>query len=264
MNVTKSIPEYKNYLTDFCGLMEAIKNEYQLASHQFDSVFVYEYHHTISNNDQLAASIKTNEKETVLLDTKTYGGLKIDFSSGFFFHGINNMSYTQSKQSFRYKEQRLSVNTVTGQLDSSFTGAIKDTSGLLIYNKTRKINYSAAFLANIYTRSRGSVNHALSFGFMLNNSDNNFPLNLMAGYSFLVQANKTRIAVSLGTVWGKRTVLPVEAEPYVWNKETNPANRLYNSKYDVPKFVDGDIQLDYKGALSWYFGLSFSFASTGK
>lgn len=264
VNILKSIPEHENFMNDFCGLLEAIKNEYQLASHQFDSVFVHEHHHIISNKDQLTVSLKANDKETVLVDIGTNGGLKIDFASGFFFHGINNSSYSQTKQPFRYKEEKLSVDTITGQVTTAFTGAIKDTSGLLIYKKTKKINYSAAFLANIYTRPSGSVNLALSLGFMLNNNDNSFPLNLMCGGSILFRSGKSRIAVSSGVIWGKRAVLPVEARPYIWNREADPANSLYNSKYDVPKFVDGDIRSDYKGAFSWYFGLSFSFASTGK
>lgn len=184
------------------------------------------------------------------------GGLKIDFSTGVFVNGINNVDYIMGAHHFRYRNAQYFTNTAGGDSIVYFPGN-RDTTGNLINQNKKVFNYTLGFLVHIYPRTGNHVNYGGAIGVSLNSSN----LMMLLGGSVMFNVGETRLAIAGGLAMGKHSGINNDSKQYLWNSQEADGT-LYNSPYQVPKFFPGSTVTTYdKLQLSWFFGVTYNFAS---
>jgi hypothetical protein len=251
------------YYNDFNDIITVIQSEYTLA---INKQFRYASYYSrpsirVPDADSVKITIKKlkGNDDPVILTYPIKGGWKIDISSGVFVHGISASTFTLGQHSFRYKVTTDSI-LPTGTDSTIYTGKVADTSGNLIHKNDGRLNYSIGLLINCYHRSGKNLNIGASLGAML---DNNSRVLFVLGPTIMVTNGKNRIALVAGVVTGQESVLTSVNSQYTWNPASDPDNRLYNSRYEIPKLYSGtnDLATFTSWKVSWFAGFSYNFGS---
>jgi len=168
----------------------------------------------------------------------TKGGFKIDFSGGFFGHGLIDHKYitkTEEKidTSFYYNPFFIKTDSILGIDTSSKNIIIRDNNG--------NFSIGAGLLAHFYTRTGWRFNPTFTAGFII---DNNVQTRYLLGTS-LIFGQEQRLVFSGGVCLGKAKRLASGLEE--------------GQAYTFSSGQTNDIPTRDEWGTSWFFGLSWNF-----
>ncbi|MFN8322702.1 MAG: hypothetical protein U0T74_08605 [Chitinophagales bacterium] len=249
--------EYVEYIDDLCKLIDEVYLSYNTAVSKKSDAVVFSKQIRVPNNDEFSFDLKGKEKDkdiaTLLSrDFMVRGGFKIDFSAGFYLHGLSIPNYKFETSVYRF------YRTV----DSSGVpvNRIIDTVGTILRHQEKEnkpVNYGFGVFAHFYSRTGTFVNFGGAVGLML---DNNTNVSFLLGGSLMFNVKKSRISFQTGLAVGKTKEL---AKGHTAEESTNTANTVHPNSYDLPHFYDSTAQLPLidKWKPSWFAGISFNFAT---
>jgi translation initiation factor 2 beta subunit (eIF-2beta)/eIF-5 len=193
----------KIYFTDFDNLIKKIEAEYKKLVSDKTKYGFFTKQVQVPNTDEIDYGVKTSSgREIFKRSFRTSLGFKIDFSTGFFVSGLTNSDFLVIPEAFRYKETKDSISTANGQLITTYTGRLVDTSGKII-RENKKLTFNTGFIIHAYTRSGTFANVGLAVGTLINESQIQFLL----GGSLLFNVGKQRLALTGGCTFGKQKTL---------------------------------------------------------
>ena len=164
-------------------------------------------------------------------------------------NGLNNSNFIQRSTLLRYRD--------------SSNAPLRDTIGQTISKNSGKINYTLGLLTHLYYRTGSYINT----GFVAGVSFNNTELTMLLGGSVMVRMGNTRLALVGGLALGKKTCLDVNHEQFEYKKSNYDETKTYvqnssNLSDRLPRFFsDTNIQSYDCLSHSWFFGISYNFAS---
>jgi len=230
---------------------------YTFISKQLFNYKVYHAQIQVPDQDFFDLSMRNvaTDKDAGILNRhfRVSGGFKIDFSAGVFLTGLSVPEFVAQPHTYKYRPVTFLVDPVTGQVDTTFTGTLRDTTGNLIHTKNPRMNYAAGFLLHAYTRSGIFANCGITTGLLVNNDG----FQMLLGGSTLFNIRKSRIAFSGGMAIGKQKTLSPTVENSVW-KDSYVEGMIDNLP---PFFAGSDVPYFEKWRTSWYFGLTYNFNS---
>jgi hypothetical protein len=257
------------YYAEFALLINSIEGEYAKALDKRSNRTLFVKTIQVPDADRIKIGLGAVNSTEKFFERSfnVRGGFKIDFSSGIFFTGLGNPEYVLSKSFFQYRETKDTVVVRNGlPVDSiMYSGQVSEVSGDFIRENKRRLTYGAGFFAHGYWRKGRPLNVGVAAGLVLNNTGQVLG---MFGGSAMLNAGKQRIALLGGVAIGRVRTLSGSAEPYRYKDEYvkyENGQTVYNHQREVPRFFDtsnsNEIPTYEKWKVSYFFGLSFNFAS---
>jgi hypothetical protein len=135
-----------------------------------------------------------------------------------------------------------------------YNGGIRDTS-ISVIRKNEKLSFGTGIYLHFYPRTGCAINAGGAAGLIL---DNNGQVQFLLCLSLMFNAGKNRIALVGGYARGKEKRLSAENEIYYRTENQT----YFNSRNDLPKSFTGTNPAAFdKWKSSWFFGVTFNFAS---
>ena len=240
----------KVYWAFACKILNQLAAEYDIAVNRRSNYRIYTQVLQVPNADEIKVGMKTGKATNYLYrhDFIIKGGLKLDFSSGVFLTGLNDIDYVLRSVRFRFK-------------DSSAAPAARDTTGNLIAVNEDKLNFNTGFLVHVYTRSGMFTNLGLVTGVTFNNSD----FMWMLGGSIMFRMGSGRLSLVGGWAFGKQKALDANHQQYLYDATQFPTNQEYignDINNRLPRFFpETNITTYEKRETSWFAGITYNFAS---
>ncbi|MXV14819.1 hypothetical protein [Hufsiella ginkgonis] len=223
--IAKNTP--KKYYQDFCDHAGNIQQLYDLAINKRVKYTIFSQEMMVPDVDLLNVQIHTKEGKQAI-SSKQFGvksGFKIDFSSGAFFSSLGNDAFVIGAKNFQYKEAIKTVDPSTGDIKTTYTGKLADSSRNVIY-KNPNNSFGSGVLAHAYFRTGAALNVGLATGIFLNSAQ----LQGLVGPTIMLGNNTKRICISGGLALGQQTMLSAENKQFYYDGK----QRVYNSLEEVP------------------------------
>jgi hypothetical protein len=191
----------------------------------------------IKNNDVVKLNFEhysNNKKKSAHeLELLTWGGLKIDFSTGFVVHGLTNENYLL-KDSVHFRDNEANIYS---QRPNDTIAVTEVHQNIITNDPLGDFNYAFSAMSHLYFRTGTRVNVGLTTGFT---TDLQSDFRFLAGASFLLGSEK-RWVISGGIIGGKHTVL----------SDGFKIGDVYSADNNTPPTKQ---EMDYK----WFIGISYN------
>jgi len=260
-----------SYWDELDQMINNVTSHYKTAVTKTSHAKMFYMTRQVPDEDRMKMTVKQVKQDKKLeYNFWVKGGLKIDFSSGFFMTWIRNNEYTLQNFTFAYRESKDTVVVRGGVPQDSimYSGNVLKTSGNFIALNENKISYMAGVFAHFYRRSGRPFNWGGGLGFSINT--NGQPYILLGLSGMLSSASGRRVALVVGLAGGNEKTLTGTAYQYKVTQthyDHDNGAIIYGNLRDVPKFYDTgkDLSVDVydKFKVNWFLGLTFNLGSFG-